>query len=140
MRSLVFVMMKHRGLFNECCDVVIIEPIRVVCPFSPASLPFLWPSTHPSISTLPQIHRPLPSPPNITTMWPPSLEITEKKRALGKADQPFDPRRDGIRTPSPIRRPSRRYAHIFTSRHKKYILIPLKHCQSAAAAAIAAAS
>jgi hypothetical protein len=76
-------------------------------------------------------------------MWPPPLEITEKKCALGKEDQPFDPRRDGIRTPSPIRRPSRRYAHILcahtsTPRHKKYILIPLKHCQPAVAAAIAA--
>jgi hypothetical protein len=77
-------------------------------------------------------------------MWPPPLEITEKQSALGKADQPFDPRRDGVRTPSPIRRPSRRYAYILyahssTSRYTEYMLTPLKHRQSAAAAAIAAA-
>jgi hypothetical protein len=77
-------------------------------------------------------------------MWPPPLEITEKQSALGKADQPFDPRRDGIRTPSPIRRPSRRYVHILhvrflTSRHTIVILTPLKHRQPAAAAAMAAA-
>jgi hypothetical protein len=57
-------------------------------------------------------------------MWPPPREIGKKQSALGKADQPFDPRRDGIRTSSPIRRPSSRYAHILyahilASRHKK---------------------